>query len=292
MRRANRPLLLLHPDADFRNRVVQAGGAHFASWVVSEWGPLRDAVRDAPPTVVVVVDPYAGGEEGGISQQLVSLLREFPWASVVAALRTRPGEEGDVHALALLGISEVILLGVEDTPQGIRRTLRQAQGRFLKELLRRAIPPYLTGRGRIILMAAAEAISAGGHAPDLARALSVSTKTLARWCERCYLPPPRRLLAWIRVLLASRLLDDAERTVSSVARACGYTSDTALRRALLDFLGAGPTPLREAGAFAAASRAFVAELQELRDRGRERRRKRSLEGSGAAPPAGPAPEDA
>ncbi len=290
MRRANRSLLLLHPDSDFRNRVVQAGGAHFACWAVSEWGPLRDAVRDAPPTVVVVVDPYAGGEDGGISRELVSLLHEFPWASVVAALRARPGEEGDVHALALLGISEVILLGVEDTPQGIRRTLRQAQGRFLKELLRRALPPYLTGRARIILMAAAEAISAGGHAPDLARALSVSTKTLARWCERCYLPPPRRLLAWIRVLLASRLLDDPERTVSSVARACGYTSDTALRRALLDFLGIGPTQLREAGAFAAAAPAFVAELHEMREKGRERKRKR-LEAGRAIPAANPTTED-
>lgn len=251
---------------------MQAGGT-FACWAVSEWETLRDAMRDAPPTVVVVVDPYLGGSGGGFAPQLPALLNEFPSASVVAALRPRPDAGSDVQALGAMGISEIILLGVEDTPQAIRRILRQAQGRFLKALLRRILPVYVTGRGRIILMASAEAISAGGHTPDLARALAVSTKTLARWCARSYLPPPRRLLAWIRVLLASALLDDPGRTVSSVARACGYTSDTALRRALLDFVGMGPTDLREAGAFDAASRAFLAELHTLREKGRARRRR-------------------
>jgi AraC-like DNA-binding protein len=281
MRRSSRPLLLLHPDSDFRNQVVRAA-SEFACWTVSEWEPLRDAVRGAPPTVVVVVDPYLGGSGGRFAPQLGELLREFPWAGVVAAFRPRPGSEADLQALAALGISEVVLVGVEDTPAAIRRILRQAQGRFLKQLLKRILPSYVTGRGRIILMGAAEAISAGGHTPDLARALSVATKTLARWCEKSYLPPPRRLLAWTRVLLAAELLDDPERTVSSVARACGYTSDTALRRALIDFVGTGPTDLREAGAFDTASRAFLAELQKLREKGRLRRR-RARARSDAAP---------
>ncbi|HEV2149982.1 MAG TPA: helix-turn-helix domain-containing protein [Longimicrobiaceae bacterium] len=281
MRRASRPLLLLHPDSDFRNQVLQAG-SDFAFWSVSEWEPLRDAIRGAPPTVVVVVDPYVGGTGGRLAPQLTELLQEFPWAGVVAAFRPRPGSEEDVQALAGLGISEIVLIGVEDTPQAIRRILRQAQGRYLKQLLKRILPSYVSGKGRVILMASAEAISAGGHTPDLARALSVATKTLARWCEKSYLPPPRRLLAWIRVLLASELLDDRARTVSSVARACGYTSDTALRRALIDFAGMGPTDLREAGAFDTASRAFLAELQRLREKGRLRRR-RSRARSDAAP---------
>lgn len=272
MRQSSKPLLVLHAESEFRSRLTQAGAA-FACWHVSEWEPLREAMRDAPPTVVVVVDPYFGGEGGEFAPELTALLQEFPWASVVAALRPRRGAEEDVQALGRLGISEIILIGTEDTPQAIRRILRQAQGRFLKGLLRRILPAYVTGRGRMILMASAEAISRGGHTPDLARALAVATKTLGRWCERSYLPPPRRLLAWIRVLLASELLDDPTRTVSSVARACGYTSDTALRRALLDFLGMGPTDLRAAGAFESASRAFLAELHSLREKGRARKRR-------------------
>ncbi|HEX2091012.1 MAG TPA: helix-turn-helix domain-containing protein [Longimicrobiaceae bacterium] len=283
MRRTRRPLLVFHPDSEFRNRVVLAGGAAFACWSVSEWGTLRDALRDAPPTAVVIVDPYMGAERREISPQLRALLREFPSVSVVAALTPRRGAESDIQALGMLGISEVILIGVEDSPQGIRRIVRQAEGRFLKNLLARHLPSYVSGRARIILMAAAEAISGGGHAPDLARALSISTKTLARWSERSFLPPPRRLLAWVRVLLACTLLDDPERTVSAVARACGYTSDTALRRALLDFLQMGPTPLRESGALAVASRAFLAELNELREKGRERKRRKRRGGADREP---------
>ncbi len=272
MRRSSRPLILLHPENEFRNRLIQAGSS-FACWAVSEWEPLRDAIRDAPPTVVVVVDPYMGAPGGEFAPELGALLEEFPWASVVAALKPRRGAEEDVKALGSLGISEIILVGVEDSPQSIRRILRQAQGRFVKSLLRRILPSYISSRGRIVLMASAEAISAGGHTPDLARALSVSTKTLARWCERSYFPPPRRLLAWIRILLAAELLDDPTRKVSSVARACGYTSDTALRRALIDFLGSGPSDLRTAGAFEVASRAYLAELHALREKGRARRRR-------------------
>ena len=272
MRSPSRPLLVLHPNDDFRSRVLNAGSAHFSCWSVSDWGTLRAAVRDAPPNAVIVVDPYAGSGEGEISPQLDRLLREFPSASVVAAVKPTGKYGAQLVSLGRKGISEVILLGVEDTPPRISRTLHQAQGRFLKELLQGVLPAYVSGRSRTILMAAAGAICAGGHAPDLARALSISGKTLTRWCERAQLPPPRRLLAWLRVLLACRLLDDPDRTVGSVARACGYTSDSALRRALLDFLRAGPTPLREAGAGDSAARAFVQELRELREKGRRRRR--------------------
>lgn len=268
-----RSLLVLHPDDEFRNRIFRAGGTHFACWSVSDWDTLRHAVRDAPPTAVVVVDPYAGSLSGGIAPQFDALLQEFPSASVIAAVQPREASGEDLRLLGKRGISEVILLGIEDTPAGIRRSLRLAQGRFLKTLLQHTLPPYISGRARVILMASAEAISGGGFAPDLARSLSVSTKTLARWCERAFLPPPRRLLAWIRILLAARLMEDAERTVSSVARACGYTSDTALRRALIDFLEMGPTPLRETGPLDVASRAFVGELTEMREKGREQRRR-------------------
>lgn len=279
MRHPGRPILMLHPSDELRSLVIRAGGPLHSCWSVSDWSTLRDALRDAPPSTVVVVDPCAGSGPGVVSPELHALLHDFPSASVIAAVRPSCGEV--LRELGRLGISEVILLGIEDTPPGIRRTLRQAQGRYLKEMLQAVLPAYVSGRARIILMAAGEALSAGGHAPDLARALSVSTKTLSRWCERSYLPPPRRLLAWVRVLLAARLLDAPERTVSSVARACGYTSDTALRRALLDFLEMGPTQLREAGAFERAARAFVQELLERREAGRERRRRRARPEVGA-----------
>lgn len=95
--------------------------------------------------------------------------------------------------------------------------------------------------------------------------LYLSPRTLLRWCERAELPPPRRILVWMRVLMAAELLDDPGRTVSSVADACGYSSDNSLRRALQDFLQTTPTTLRRDGAFTAASRAFLKDLARTRD---------------------------
>ncbi len=68
----------------------------------------------------------------------------------------------------------------------------------------------------------------------------------------------------MRILLASSLLDDPGRTVRSVACACGYASDSSLRRAMQDFLGMVPTALRSAGALDTAAAAFTRELSDRR----------------------------
>ena len=108
------------------------------------------------------------------------------------------------------------------------------------------------------------AVAAGELAQDLARRLKISRRTLLRWSERAGLPPPRRLLAWMRVLLACELLDDPGRSVSSVARIAGYASDGGLRRVMQNFLRASPTELRQRGAVKTAVAAFVKEMNESR----------------------------
>ncbi|MBV9110730.1 MAG: AraC family transcriptional regulator, partial [Gemmatimonadetes bacterium] len=97
----------------------------------------------------------------------------------------------------------------------------------------------------------------------------LSERTVLRWTERAALPPPRRLMAWMRILLAASLLDDPGRTVLSVAYACGYSSDSSLRRAMQDFLDTVPTVLRREGAFSRASHTFLEELVDVKSRGRE-----------------------
>src|SRR3712207_4948195 len=123
--------------------------------------------------------------------------------------------------------------------------------------------PYTT-LFRSIVDAAAEVVAVGGHGRDLARSLQLSRRTLLRWCERAELPPPRKLLAWMRILLACELLDDPGRTVLSVAHACGYSSDSGLRRVTQKFVGSSPTELRRRGAFARASKVFLESLAKYR----------------------------
>jgi AraC-like DNA-binding protein len=280
MQAVARPLLVLHSDALFRERLRRIGNQRFHVQFVQDWEGMREAVRDAPPAALIVVDPYthAYGSEAELAPELRSLLWEFPSATVIAALEVKRGRIRDLRTLGEWGVKEVIALDEEDTLEAIARRLRSAQGRPLQSLLERSLPSTLSGRARTLLMAAAEVVAEGGHGRDLAASLRLSERTLLRWAEQADLPPPRRILAWMRVLLATELLDDPSQTVLSVAYTCGYASDSSLRRAVQEFTSVLLTDLRKQGAFATASQIFLRELQDTREEGRARRKAERADG--------------
>lgn len=260
-----RQVLLLHPDAVFQERVRSSLPEGFGCWTLPDWRTLCETARDASPSTVAIVDPLAGGGEGSPPGELHDFLGRFSWLPVVAAVRPGPDSLELLRMLGRWGVSEVIVEGVEDTPAGIAKAIRFAQGKLLQGLMDDVLPPYLSGRVRRLLFAAAEAISVGGHSPDLAAILGVTETTVIRRCEHLRLPPPRRVLAWMRVLLAARLLEEEGRTSQSVAYACGYATEAGLRRVMQNFLGLGITELRRRGALRTASAAFLAELRAGRE---------------------------
>jgi AraC-like DNA-binding protein len=266
--------MVMHPDGAFRERVRRVGGKSFRCSFLPDWDALRAAVCEAPPATLLIVDPYDTSSRDGpqLAPELRALLWEFPSATVVAAMEIYPGRSHDLRTLGEWGVTDIISLDEEDTQEAITRRLRGAQGRPLQNLLQRCLPSTVSGRARTLLMTAAEVVSMGGRGRDLARTLHLSERTVLRWSERAGLPPPRRLMAWMRILLAASLLDDPGRTVLSVAYACGYSSDSSLRRAMQDFLGTIPTTLRKEGAFSRASRIFLDELEEVRQQARARAR--------------------
>lgn len=267
-----RLLLILHRNGAFRERVRRVGPRGFQCIFLSSWDALRRAVVDSPPAAILVVDPYADSsrDDPQLSSELRALLWEFPSATVLAALEILPGHSRDLRTLGEWGVTDIISLAEDDTHEAVYRRLRSVEGRSLQSLLERTLPPLLSGRARMLMMTAAEVVAVGGRARELARRLHLSERTVLRWAERGGLPPPRRLLAWMRILLAASLLDDPGRTVLSVAHACGYASDSSLRRAMQDFLATGPTALRREGAFPTASRAFLEELSRTRAATRDR----------------------
>jgi AraC-like DNA-binding protein len=279
-----RPLIVMHAEPVFRERIRRVALQRFRLQFVEEWDALREALRDSPPAALVVVDPYIRGYgiEAELASDLRSLLWEFPSATVIAALEVTRGRIRDLRTLGEWGVKEIISLEDEDTPEAIWRRLRSAQGRPLQSLLERTLPGTVSGRARALMMAAAAVVAEGGHGRDLAAGLRLSERTLLRWAEQADLPPPRRILAWMRVLLACELLDDLQQTVLSVAYTCGYASDSSLRRAVQEFTGVMLTQLRKQGAFATASERFLAELAATREAGRlARRETRTLdEGEG------------
>jgi AraC-like DNA-binding protein len=244
----------------------------FRCTVVRDWSVLRAEVRTAPPAALVVVDPYFGGSAGGpkLAPELRSLLWEFPSCTVLAALRVRPALSRDLRAMGGWGVSDIVSIDEECGSEALYRRLRTAESRPLRLLLTRTLPSTLSGRARSILVTAADVVASGGRGRELARRLHLSERSVLRWCDRAGLPVPRRLTAWMRILLAASLLDDPGRSVMAAARACGYASDGSLRRAMQDFLGLVPTALRRDGAFRTTAERFLAELAQTREAARAR----------------------
>lgn len=256
-----RPILVLHPNDAFRERVRAVAGRKYQFRAVADWPALTDAVRDSPPSALVIVDPFFAGGARGISPELHALTVAFPSIPVLAALVISPDQSDHLVRLGGAAVMDIISIGHDDTPEALRHRLAAAEGRPLKQLLEQVLPADLPCRARAILDAASRVVSAGGHGRDLATALGLSRRTLLRWCDAAMLPPPRRLLAWMRILLAAELLDDPGRSVLGVAMGCGYSSDSGLRRVMMKFVQRNPTELRKRGAFAAASMQFVRALE-------------------------------
>ena len=261
MKISARPLLVMHSDQQFLARIRAVAGKDYTFQELPDWPTMIETVREAPATALAVVDPFSDPGPRGIAAGLNELMLQFPSIPILAALVVDAGRSEDLVRLGTHGVVEIIAIGHDDTPEGLRRRLRNAQGRPLKALLEQVLPEQLPGRGRAILDAAAHTVSAGGHARDLAASLRLSRRTLLRWTNRSALPAPRRLLAWMRILLAAALLDDPGRTVYSVARACGYASDSGLRRVTMKFVRASPTDMRKRGAFAVASKGFIRAME-------------------------------
>ncbi len=265
MTEAARPVLALHADPEVSARVRAATRGGYAVQEVADWTALRAALREAAPSTLVVVDPYFGSGSR-LAPDLLHLLADFPSTPVVATLKLDPDATADLFTLGDWGVTEIVTLTHDDTPNALRERLRGAQGLPLKVLLDSLLPHDLPAQARTIIDTAADVVARGGAIQDLAARLGISERTLRRWCEAGGLPPARKLLTWMRLLLAAELLDDPGRTAVGVARAFGYSTGTNFGKAMHAFAGAGPTALREQGASASASRAFLARLAKYRRR--------------------------
>lgn len=265
MRSPPRPLILFHSDRLFAERVRTAARVGYTLHSVSSWEALADALRTMPASAVAIVDPLEGvAGRKSLAPELVSLFRMFPSATILPALEVRSGCFDLVKQLALLGASEVICLDEDHTPIALRGLLDNANGAPLRNLIARHLPPTTSGPAQSIIQAAASVAIAGGDSATLAREFYITTRTLLRWCRRAGLPAPRRLLLWMRILIAAELLDDPGRAILDVALSCGYASDGSLRNAIQALLGTTPSHLRARGAFPTASVAFAEGLIDAR----------------------------
>ncbi|HSU14200.1 hypothetical protein [Longimicrobium sp.] len=271
MTRADERTVLITATPALR-RLAGRTGIYQPRWF-NGWDDLAEAMATAPPATTVLADAYLGSAPGeGPSPRIRELLEWRPSIPLVAALPLKPERAADLRALFGWGVSQVLDLVLETRPAAVQARLRDARARPLKRRVEAILSAYASENARNLLRAACEAAVEGGGAPEMAALFGADPRTVAGWCRREGLPAPRRLLAWMRVLLAASLLEERGRSIVNSARGAGYATDHALRRAMRELVDGDPSTIARKELFGRAADRFNAELRDLREEARERRR--------------------
>jgi AraC-like DNA-binding protein len=234
---------------------------------LERWADLRERAGAAAPSTVVLLRTDGGEEE---TAELEQLIRGTPSVSVVAAMRFGEVDAGRVRAIVEAGVAEIANLDGVSSLEALVPTLRRAHAQPLKRRVEARLPVWAGEDARTLIRAAVETAVDRGGRDELAGIFGTYFRTLSARCADLDLPPPRRLLGWMRVLLALSLLEEAGRTVMNVALSCGYNDNSSLKRAIENFTGTSPRGSIRDHAFADGFERFGAELRELRHGTRRR----------------------
>jgi AraC-like DNA-binding protein len=241
---------------------------------VDSWAEAAALAVREPPSTMVLADPFATAEKP--DPHMLDFLQRMPSLPVVIGVDLATAPEEATREILQSGISEVVDLGIDRAPDALWSRLNAAHARPFKRRLDMGLSHHAQARARILIHAAAAVAVDNGFAEDFARLFNVQVRTIAAWCRREALPPPRRLLTWMRVLLALMLLEEPDRTWRNVATCCGYADDPNLRRALTSMLGPVATGhARRRWTFARGMAAFDEELRNWRERVRSAQTRRS-----------------
>lgn len=222
----------------------------------------RLAAEDPPHALIV---DEVSLTPAGIAA-LATLKACNPWLAILALLRPDSTLSRRAFEIGHAGVDELIIVGTEDHPEGIRAKVASAALRTVACVVGRVghpLPPLLAGPklegilGRIAKLK---------QPRDLAAALEVSLPMLRQELRVAGLLPPKLLLPWFRALVAARRLGDGGETVEKIGISLDYASGPAFRHACHDLLGVTPSEIRERGGLRFAGERFRKAVTDRRTR--------------------------
>jgi transcriptional regulator GlxA family with amidase domain len=145
------------------------------------------------------------------------------------------------------GADDVLVRGVDDERATLSRILADARGSRTTFDVLQAVAPLLNAEGASILAYCLEHANRALTVEMMARDLGVHRKTLVNRLAAAHLPVPSVLVAWCRLLLAARLMEDESRATEQIAFALDFGSGAALRNMLRRYTGLRPNEIRANG---------------------------------------------
>jgi AraC-like DNA-binding protein len=185
----------------------------------------------------------------------------YPSVPIVGYVDFTPQRARDILTAAHAGASEIILREVDDLHAVANRIIDMGTSIDVATQIQEAIADIVPEQLHTFFQSCVEHAATGVSVNSVTTRLRRNRKTLSNWLAAAELPPPFRIVGWMRILVAARMLEDTSRSAEKVARELHFVSGTALRNMMRRYLGVGPETLRQNGGFAYALPKFLEELQ-------------------------------
>lgn len=207
----------------------------------------------------LVVEPWDAARQD-VAPTVMLVRREFPSLPIVAWCPLSAEAMHEVLLLTKAGVDDVLVREYDDVGELLRGVLASARGRRTASEVLPIVAPLVPADVLPIVASALEQAGRATSVEEIARTLGVHRKTLVNRMSVAGLPPPSAVIAWCRLLLAARLLEDPGRSVEHVAVALEFGSGTALRNMLRRYTRLRPADVRACGGLRCVLELFVQAL--------------------------------
>lgn len=206
----------------------------------------------------VIVDPYDTRGHPPDFEPLRQLKRLYPSVSIVLYVSIPPATAQHMFEMGRLGLDALVVNDQDDGPTQLLARIEQSGARALADTVRRAL-----GDLRPTVRDAVLTVVARAHerlSPEsLARLLGIRRKLLAERLAEAGFPSPQPLIAWGRLIVAARMLEDEQRSADSVALALEFPSGSAFRNTCQRYLRLAPQQIRASGGAEHVIQAFLSQ---------------------------------
>ena len=209
------------------------------------------------PVSIVVVDMLPTGAER--FEPMRQLRARFPSLTIVLYTSSPPATARDTFEAGRFGVDALILADTDDEPRRLLSLVEQAEARGVIGSVRESLEdvrPIVRDAVLVSVTRAHQRLT-----PDrLAKILGIGRKALRARLTQAGFPSPARLIAWGRLIVAARLLEDEGRSVEAVALSLDYPSGSAFRNICQRYLHSTPQQIRSVGATNFVIAAFLREV--------------------------------
>jgi AraC-like DNA-binding protein len=243
----------LLPDEGCLQRVVTAVHGQHIVIPCRTWADVLAACEDEA-VHLAVLDLFADGKAN--FEQVRQLKLRFARVTLVAYVSFVPSRARDLFDAGRAGIDGLVIADQDDGPLQLRSVIEQAEARGVAGLIRNrlgALHPLV--RDAVLVAVTRAHMRLTSH--RLAEILATSRRTLVARLAHDKFPPPQKLISWGRLVVASQMLEDRNRSADSVARILDFPSGSAFRNTCQRYLGATPQEIRANGGAEFVVNAFL-----------------------------------